>query len=119
MKIFQEFTFEAAHKLPMVPDTHKCHRLHGHNYRVRVECEGPLHPDFGWVADFGVVEDVCNGLKQILDHRYLNDINGLENPTAENIAEWLLSQFRLTVLPFTSVTVWERDDCGAIAEAKP
>jgi 6-pyruvoyltetrahydropterin/6-carboxytetrahydropterin synthase len=116
MKIFKEFTFEAAHRLPNLPKAHKCYHLHGHNYRVRVECEGPLHKELGWVFDFGMIDAAMGELKQIVDHKYLNDIDGLENPTAELIAQWFLDRARLTIIPVKSVTVWETPDCGAIAE---
>lgn len=116
MRVFKEFTFEAAHRLPNLPKSHKCYHLHGHNYRVRVECEGPLHPDLGWVVDFGIIDAVAKQITGIIDHKYLNDIEGLDNPTAEIIAEWILARLKLTMLPVKSVTVWETVDCGAIAE---
>lgn len=94
--ILKSYTFEAAHFLPNVPPEHKCRRLHGHSYQVWIEVEGPLHPEFGWVEDFG---DISKVMKPIidgeLDHRFLNkDIPGLENPTAENLATWLWNRVK-------------------------
>ena len=89
MEIWKEFTFEAAHRLPNVPEEHKCRRLHGHSYRVRVCVEGDLHPELGWVVDFADLTTVFAPVYEALDHRYLNDVEGLENPTAENIARWI------------------------------
>jgi len=116
MKIFKDFNFEAAHHLPMVPKEHKCSRLHGHNYRVRLEVTGELMPGLGWVCDFSELSAIAEMIKDHVDHRLLNDVDGLENPTAEVIAAWILDTARTTIRNITSVTVWETDDCGAIAE---
>lgn len=89
MEIFREFTFEAAHLLPNVPPGHKCARLHGHSFRVEVHVRGPLHPELGWVMDFAEVKRAWRPLHDALDHRYLNDVEGLENPTSENLARWI------------------------------
>jgi 6-pyruvoyltetrahydropterin/6-carboxytetrahydropterin synthase len=115
MKIFKEATFEAAHRLPNVPPGHRCHNLHGHNYRVRIECEGPLDPRLGWVCDFAEVDAAMAPMLKLLDHRYLNEVAGLENPTSEAIAAWILERLRKTALPVSAVVVWENDSCGAIA----
>ncbi len=115
MKIFKEATFEAAHRLPNVPPAHRCHNLHGHNYRVRVECEGPLDPTLGWVCDFADVDAATAPLLKMLDHRYLNEVAGLENPTSEAIAAGILERLRATALPVSAVVVWENESCGAIA----
>ena len=96
MEIFKEFTFEAAHLLANVPDDHKCRRLHGHSFRVRVCLEGDVDQKTGWVADFAEIKRAYKKHCNILDHRYLNDIEGLENPTSENIAKWIWE--RLVVL---------------------
>lgn len=116
MRIFKDFHFEAAHRLPFVPVQHKCHHLHGHNYRVRVELDGALDPLLGWVYDFAFVEAQMGPHLKAVDHKYLNEVDGLQNPTAEVIAQWFLDRLRLTVMPVSSVTVLETDDCGAIAE---
>lgn len=116
MRIFKEFHFEAAHRLPNVPPEHKCSRLHGHNYKVRIEVSGELMAGLDWVCDFAMIEAIAGVIKEQVDHRYLNDVDGLENPTAEIIAKWILSIARLTIHNISSVTVWETDDCGAIAE---
>ena len=89
MEIFREFSFEAAHRLPRVPAGHKCGRLHGHSYRVEVHVGGEVDPATGMVLDFACVKEACQPLIDRLDHYYLNDIEGLENPTSENLAWWL------------------------------
>lgn len=116
MRIFNEFTFEAAHRLPNVPAAHKCYNLHGHHYRVRLEVNGEVNPTLGWVIDFAVLDAISNVVKGALDHKLLNEIEGLANPTAEMIAEWILKTARTTIHPISSVIVWETPNCGAIAE---
>ena len=98
MIIFKEFTFEAAHKLPNVPSDHKCSRLHGHSFKVEVHVEGPVNPYEGWVVDFTVLKQVVQPIIDRLDHAYLNEIQGLENPTSETIAQWLWDQITRKVL---------------------
>ncbi len=89
MEIFKEFTFEAAHRLPNVPEGHKCARLHGHSFRVKLYVGGPVDPHAGWVMDFAELKRAFRPLHDILDHNYLNDVEGLENPTSENLARWI------------------------------
>ena len=104
MKITQAFAFEAAHRLPQVPTTHRCHRLHGHSYRVELQLDGPVDPISGFVVDFFDVEAAFGPLLRRLDHQYLNEIEGLENPTAENIAIWIFDRIK-PMLPQTSVVI--------------
>lgn len=89
LSVFREFTFEAAHRLPNVPEGHKCARLHGHSFRVEVHVAGPVDPALGWVVDFADIKDAFAPLHDTLDHRYLNEVEGLENPTSENLAVWI------------------------------
>ena len=89
MRISKDFTFEAAHLLPNVPDGHKCARLHGHSFGVTVSVDGPVGETTGWVMDFGDLKTAWAPLHDALDHRYLNEIDGLENPTSEVLAIWI------------------------------
>ena len=89
MDIFKEFTFEAAHRLPHVPAGHKCARLHGHSFRVELHVEGPVDEHQGWVRDFADLSLAMKPVLDCLDHSYLNEIEGLDNPTIENMAAWL------------------------------
>ncbi|MEX2375157.1 MAG: GTP cyclohydrolase FolE2 [Dehalococcoidia bacterium] len=91
--ITKHFDFEAAHYLPNVPGDHKCRRMHGHSYQVWIHVAGPMNSDAGWVVDFGDVKDVWKPLGRQLDHHLLNEIDGLENPTAENLAAWIWQRF--------------------------
>jgi len=115
MIITSNYHFEAAHRLPMVPEQHKCFGLHGHNYKFRVEVEGKLNAA-GWVFDFAFVDAIVKEvILDVVDHKYLNKINGLENPTAEIIALWIQENLEVTALGRCKITVWETDQYAAIA----
>ncbi|WP_084508335.1 6-carboxytetrahydropterin synthase QueD [Mesorhizobium sp. WSM3224] len=113
MKITQAFTFEAAHRLPQVPESHRCHRMHGHSYRVDLRLEGPVDRETGFVVDFFDVEAAFAPLLQCLDHHCLNEVEGLANPTAENIAIWIWDRIKPLLPQIASVIVWETPQCGA------
>lgn len=83
------FSIEAAHRLPEVPEGHKCRRLHGHSYRVTVLVSGEVDPRTGFVVDFADLYQAFAPLHEQLDHRYLNEVEGLLNPTSENLARWI------------------------------
>ena len=89
MDIFKVFRIEAAHRLPNVPSGHKCSRLHGHSFEIEVRLRGEVGVESGWVADFSDISAAFKPLHDRLDHYYLNDIPGLENPTSENLAIWI------------------------------
>ncbi len=112
MEIFKEFHFEAAHRLPFVPEGHKCGRLHGHSFRVTVHVRGPVGPDSGWVMDFADLSEVVRPLHDRLDHYYLNEIEGLENPTSEAIARWIWRNLRIALPGLDRVTVHETCTSG-------
>jgi 6-pyruvoyltetrahydropterin/6-carboxytetrahydropterin synthase len=111
-EIFKEFTFEAAHRLPNLPAGHKCSRLHGHSYRVIVCVQGSLDPDLGWVQDFGDLKDAWKPLEAQLDHYYLNEVPGLENPTSEVLAEWIWARLSPLLQGLSAVTVRETCTSG-------
>jgi 6-pyruvoyltetrahydropterin/6-carboxytetrahydropterin synthase len=111
MEIFKDFTFEAAHRLPNLPPEHKCSRLHGHSFRVRIWVSGAVDDRTGWVMDFGEIKAVCKPVIDELDHRYLNEIAGLENPTSERIAAWLWARIHPRLPQLSAVEV--RETCTA------
>jgi 6-pyruvoyltetrahydropterin/6-carboxytetrahydropterin synthase len=113
VKITQAFTFEAAHRLPNVAPTHRCFRMHGHSYRVELTLEGPVDPGTGFVVDFFDVEAAFAPLLARLDHHCLNEIEGLENPTAELIATWIWERTRPDLPQLASVKVFETPFCWA------
>lgn len=113
-EIYREFTFEAAHRLPNVPEGHKCSRLHGHSYRVEVHVTGAVGDDTGWVQDFGDIKAAFKPLEDQLDHNYLNEIPGLENPTSEILAKWIWTRL-VSVLPnLSAIQVRETCTSGCI-----
>ena len=114
MEIWKQFTFEAAHLLPNVPEDHKCRRLHGHSYSVRVYVEGDLDPELGWVVDFGDIRAACLPIRQQLDHYYLNDIEGLENPTAENITRWIWERLQPRLPILSRIEIGETCTSGCV-----
>jgi 6-pyruvoyltetrahydropterin/6-carboxytetrahydropterin synthase len=112
MEIFTVYRFEAAHRLPNVPEGHKCARLHGHSFRVEIHVDGPVGEDTGWVMDFADVKAAFKPLDEQLDHRYLNEVEGLENPTSENIARWIWRRLAPTLPGLSRVVVHETCTSG-------
>jgi len=106
-EITREFTFEAAHHLPPVGPDHKCFRLHGHLFKVEVSVAGEIDPEMGWVMDFGQLAHIGGKVMSELDHRVLNDIDGLDVPTSENIARYLFEKIGTQVDGLVAVTVHE------------
>lgn len=104
--------FEAAHRLPNVPEGHKCSRLHGHSFRVEIHVRGDVDPHSGWVMDFADIKAAFKPLLDQLDHYYLNDISGLENPTSENIARWIWERLRPALPGLARVLVHETCTSG-------
>ena len=113
MRIFKEFTFEAAHKLPLVSENHKCSNLHGHSFKVKICIDGPIN-EMGWVMDFSDIKLACKPIIETLDHNYLNEIEGLENPTSENIAIWIWQKLERTLPDLSSVEIMETCNSGCI-----
>ena len=114
MEIFWEFKFEAAHRLPNVPTEHKCSRLHGHSYQVQVHVKGPIEAQSGWVVDFGNIKDACKPVIAQLDHYYLNEITGLENPTSERLAAWIWNELASSLPMMSAVQVRETCTSGCV-----
>ena len=106
--IGRSYRFESAHFLPKVPEGHRCRNLHGHNYRVEIVLQGAVDGR-GFVMDFGEIDAEATPLIAQLDHKLLNDVPGLENPTAEIIARWFLERLKSA----SRIRIWENDDCWA------
>jgi len=114
MKIYKDITFEAAHMLPNVPDDHKCRRLHGHSFKVRITLDGPVDESIGWVEDFADIKNAFDPIYKELDHNYLNDIDGLSNPTSENLARWIWNRLKPQLNYLSSLEVKETCATGCI-----
>jgi 6-pyruvoyltetrahydropterin/6-carboxytetrahydropterin synthase len=119
MELYKEFTFEAAHRLPNVAPEHKCARLHGHSYRVIIHVRGEVNPQSGMVMDFA---DIKAAFKPIvagqLDHYYLNEVEGLENPTSENLAQWIWQKLESLLPLLSAVEVRETCSSGVLYKGK-
>ena len=107
MELRKTFQFEAAHYLPNLPKEHKCNRLHGHSFKVEIVVEGECDPKLGWVIDYSDITKAFKPLWEQLDHHYLNEIEGLENPTSENLARWIWAHSKPNLSILTAVEVAE------------
>jgi len=114
MEIYKTFRIEAAHKLPNVPPGHKCGRLHGHSFEISVHVEGPVGEKTGWVQDFAEIKQAFAPIDAQLDHNYLNDIEGLENPTSENLAIWVWQRLKPALANLSKVAVKETCTAGCV-----
>lgn len=112
MEIFKTFTIEAAHRLPNVPEGHKCARLHGHSFRIELQASGDVDPELGWVMDFADLKAAFRPLYDRLDHHFLNEVEGLENPTSERLAEWIWEHLKPRVPLLSAVVVHETCTSG-------
>lgn len=111
MELRRSFQFEAAHRLPHVASGHKCARLHGHSFVVEIVVEGPVDPQMGWVMDYADIKAAFEPLYRQLDHHYLNELPGLENPTSERLAQWIWQQLQPSLPLLTEV--WVAETCTA------
>ena len=114
MDLFRVFQIEAAHRLPNVPEGHKCARLHGHSFRIEIHLSGPVGADTGWVMDFADLRQAFQPLFDQLDHQYLNDVDGLDNPTSENLARWIWQRLSADLPLLSRVVVQETCNAGCV-----
>ena len=110
--IWKRFSLECAHWLPNVPEDHKCRRLHGHSFQVEVHVAGEPQEDSGWLMDFAEIANVWKPVHEQLDHRCLNDVPGLENPTSERLAAWIWTRLAPTLRGLSEVVVEETCTSG-------
>lgn len=114
MEIYKEFSIESAHRLPNLPEDHKCSRLHGHSFLIRICIEGEVNPDTGWIMDFAEIKAAYKPIFEQLDHHYLNDIEGLENPTSENLAKWIWDHLKPELALLSKVIIKETCTSGCV-----
>ena len=114
MEIYKEFMFEAAHRLPNVAAGHKCGRLHGHSWKGVIYVAGDVDPEAGWIMDYAEIKRIFAPLYDQLDHRYLNDIAGLENPTSEVVAKWIWDKLKPDLPLLSQVVINETCTSGCI-----
>jgi 6-pyruvoyltetrahydropterin/6-carboxytetrahydropterin synthase len=114
--IYKHFTFDSAHLLPNVPETHKCRQLHGHTYQLTVFVEGDLQAEMGWVVDFNDLNKLIKPVIELVDHKYLNAVPGLENPTTEIFSIWLWNQIKPKLAGLKKIELKETPRSGVIYE---
>jgi 6-pyruvoyltetrahydropterin/6-carboxytetrahydropterin synthase len=114
MQIFNRFSLEAARRLPHLPVEHLCSRLHGHSFQVEVHVTGPLDASLGWVIDFADIQRAWQPVHAALDHRYLNEVAGLENPTSEHLAQWIWQRLQPALPGLSKIVVMETPNSGCI-----
>ncbi len=107
VRLTKTFHFEAAHDLPTFPDGHKCRRLHGHSFRFEVIVEGEVDPAKGYLIDYGDIKKAAEPVVKRLDHYYLNEVEGLSNPTSENLARWLWEKIKPALPELSEIVVHE------------
>jgi len=113
MQVQKSFRIESAHRLPNAPEGHPCGRVHGHSFHIEVHVEGAVGETSGWVMDFADIEKAFRPLHEQLDHRLLNEVEGLENPTSENIAIWIWQRLSGRLAGLSKIVVAEAPDCSA------
>jgi 6-pyruvoyltetrahydropterin/6-carboxytetrahydropterin synthase len=106
-QLVREYRFEAAHRLPRVPASHPCSRIHGHSYHITVTITGQVDPDMGWIVDFAEIDEHVDEIVATVDHQLLNDIPGLENPTSEILAGWLWDRLQPDLPMLSEIVVSE------------
>ena len=114
MDIFKEFSIEAAHWLPNVPEGHKCRRMHGHSFKIEIHVAGPVDDHLGWVMDFADLKRAFKPIFEQIDHRCLNDVEGLDNPTSENLSRWIWNRLKPALPALSKVVVRETCTSGCI-----
>ncbi len=112
MELFLKFSINAARRLPKLPAEHICSRVHGHTFDIEVHIDGDVDPATGWVIDFAELDQPVAGIKQSLEHRYLNEVPGLENPTSENLALWIWQRIDPAVPGLARIVIMEGHDRG-------
>ncbi|ALG68302.1 6-carboxytetrahydropterin synthase QueD [Beggiatoa leptomitoformis] len=114
MEIYKKFSIEAAHRLPNVPEGHKCARLHGHSFQITIYVSGTVAPHTGWIMDFGDIKSAFQPIYARLDHYYLNEIEGLDNPTSENIARWIWLHLKPVLPALSKIVIEETCTSGCV-----
>ena len=117
IELRKTFQFEAAHLLPHLPKSHKCRRLHGHSFGVEIVVSGECDPRLGWLMDYADISRAFKPILERLDHYYLNEVPGLDNPTSENIAVWIWRRLAPQLPGLCELTLWETANACAVLRA--
>ena len=118
MIVYKKFNIESARSIPNLPKTHPCHHIHGHSFKIIISVKGPINKQNGFVTDFQDIDDAFSSFKKELDHSYLNDIEGLQNPTSENICIWIWDKIQSSLPNIYKIEIKETDSTGCIYKGK-
>ncbi|MBJ13261.1 MAG: 6-carboxytetrahydropterin synthase QueD [Candidatus Marinimicrobia bacterium] len=114
MEVYKTFTIEAARSLPKLPNGHPCQSVHGHSFKITITVEGKIDKNTGFVMDFADIDSAFRPIYERIDHTYLNEINGLENPSSENLCRWIWKQLDLSLNGLKQIEVKETESTGCI-----
>jgi len=112
MVVYKKFTIESARSLPNLPDSHPCKRLHGHSFKIIITVKGEINKKTGFIIDFNDIDTAFNPIKNKLDHVYLNDIEGLNNPSSENICKWIWKKLKNKLPGLSMIEIKETTSTG-------
>ena len=111
MVVYKNFNIESARSLPNVPKTHPCYNVHGHSFKIKISVKQKIDKTTGFVIDF---QDGSQPIIEILDHKYLNDIEDLNNPTSENMCIWIWKKLKPSLPNIYEIEIKETDSTGCI-----
>lgn len=114
IEVFREFVIESARRLPYLPANHPCAAMHGHTFRIQIYVQGPIQCEAGWVMDFADLDRHVQALRGELDHRVLNEVAGLENPTTELLARWIWQRLQPSVPGLSRIVIQENPNSGCV-----
>ena len=114
MIVYKKFTIESARSLPNLPNSHPCKKIHGHSFKIIIYIEGKIDTKTGFVIDFHDIEKAFNPLKIKLDHAYLNNIEGLNNPSSENMCKWIWEKLKIKLPGLLKIEIKETNSTGCI-----
>jgi len=114
MIVYKKFNIESARSLPNLPKTHPCYKLHGHSFKIKISVNQKLDEKTGFVIDFQEIDDAFSPIKDILDHTFLNDVDGLNNPTSENICIWIWNRLETSLPNIYEIEIKETESTGCI-----
>ena len=118
MKVYKTFAIESARSLPKLPEEHPCHKVHGHSFKITLTVESEIDQTTGFVMDFSDIDSVFRPIHEIIDHAYLNDIKGLEDPSSENLCRWIWKQLSPSLKGLKQIEIRETESTGCIYKGK-
>ena len=105
--LIRKFEFDAVHRLPHVPSDHASSKMHEHHFEVELVVVGEVDPNRGWVMDYGEIDKIFNPIRDQLADRCLNEVEGLENPSSEILAQWVFRRVKPLIPQLDEVRIAE------------